>query len=280
MMTNHPTQKLPRKKPKPFDAKHFKGVEEKWLHRSLASLTEAEQRTCKEDILDTMRPYVEDIVRSMARRDVDPVDDLVQVGCIGVLKALEQYNPAEFGSFKRYASFYISGEIRRYLRDQALMFKAPRSLQELYYRLNMSVHKFRVKEGRSPSDEELLAELHCAPEELDEVRTMEQRSDTLSLEEIMLPVASSSHGGVPQRNQYFEELMDLSERGNTFHRIETGLNLKDALGKLAPELRQAVEMRYFQDMPQRRIAEKSGVSQMQISRRLRKALQQLDGLLR
>jgi RNA polymerase sigma-B factor len=278
---NHPAHKLPRKKHKPFDARYFKCMEEKWLHRSLASLTATEQRMCKEELLDAMRPYVEDVVRSMARREVDPVDDLVQVGCIGVLKALEQYKPDEFGSFKRYASLYISGEIRRYLRDHALMFKAPRPLQELYYRLNMTVHRFRLKEGRSPSDEELIDELHCAPEELDEVRTLEKRSETLSLDEIMLPGSvSSQNGSIPPRNQYFEELMDLSERNSPFHRIETGLNLKGALGKLSPELREAVEMRYFQDLPQQRIAEKSGVSQMQISRRLRKALQQLDSLLR
>jgi RNA polymerase sigma-B factor len=278
-----PPKKWRRSSMKAFNAAAFQVLETKWLRRPLSALNPQERQQCKEELLDGMRPYIEGIVRSMARRTQDPVEDLVQVGCIGMLKALESYDFRKYGHFRQYASYYISGELRRYLREQALIFKAPRSLQELYYRLNTTIYRFRIKEGRAPTDEELLAELKCAPTELEEVRQLERRSDVLCLEDVMF----SSHSGndasgwgsiARPRNRYYEELMD-DQSPSHQHRIETGLILKDALARLTPELRDVVEMRFFQHLPQQRIAEKAGVSQMQISRRLRKALNQLQRFL-
>jgi|GEM_PF-6463684 len=275
-------------KPK-FDAKAFQAIEDQWLKRDIHKLPARELNDCKEAILYGMRPYVESLVQSMARRRQDPIEDLVQVGCIGVLKALEHYNHQKGTSFKSYASFYVSGEIRRYLREQSLAFKAPRALQELYYRLNITIKRFRDTHGHAPSDAELLVELECEPNELQAVYELDRRADTMSLEEILLPndervqqqagtIYESFNRGEHQ-TLYIEELMDVREAKSSILETETKILLKNALNSLKPELKDVVLMTYFEDMPQQRIAEKSGVSQMQISRRLRKALKQLGDTL-
>jgi RNA polymerase sigma factor (sigma-70 family) len=274
---------------KKFNAQEFHTIEQQWLKQDIRKLSDADLHQCKEDVLNGMRPYVESLVQSMARRERDPVEDLSQVGCIGVLKALEHYDYRKGASFKSYASFYVSGEIRRYLREYSLAFKAPRALQELYYRLNITIKRFLDTHGRAPSDAELLETLKCEPKDLRAVLDLDRRAEPLSFEEIILPneqrtqqqagTIYESFGRSDQQALYIEELMDVCEAKSNILETETKLLLKNALSSLKPELKDVVLMTYFEDMPQHRIAEKSGVSQMQISRRLKKALQQLSGML-
>ena len=81
-------------------------------------------------------PLVKKIACSLARRSTDPVDDLIQVGSVGLIKAIEFFDPTISTKFKTYASYLITGEIRHYLRDKSSIIKAPREIQELAFRIN------------------------------------------------------------------------------------------------------------------------------------------------
>jgi RNA polymerase sigma-B factor len=235
-----------------------------------------------------MTPYVEGVVQSMARRHSDPKEDLLQMGAIGVLKALAHYDPKKGSSFKSYASYYVTGEIRRYLREQSLLFKAPRALQELHYRMLNISKNFQAQNGREPSDLELLNALQCEPTTLNELRHLERRSAMFSFEDRLhandeegLQSAGTLNDtpfSQDEASLYLEGFSELQDNGGV-PETEDRVMLRKALRRLAPELRDVVTLSFFEEMPQQKIAERSGVSQMQVSRRLKKALQELDRYL-
>ncbi len=271
-----------------FNQRRLEALEAQWLTQALDSYSPQEQQACKTAFLDAMTPYVQSVVQSMARRHSDPKEDLLQMGAIGVLKALEHYDPNKGSSFKSYASFYVTGEIRRYLREQSLLFKAPRALQELYYRMLNITKAFQTQNGRDPNELELLNALQCEPVTLSELRHLERRSAVFSFEDALhvdrlqglqdagtLSDSPLSQNDDPLLIETFSELQDTGG----VPEAEDKLMLRKALARLAPELREVVTLSFFEEMPQQKIAERSGVSQMQISRRLKKALQELDRYL-
>jgi RNA polymerase sigma-B factor len=269
-----------------FNPHHLEALEAQWLHQPLHCYSPQEQQQCKKAFLEAMTPYVESFVQSMARRHSDPKEDLLQMGAIGVLKALSHYDPDKGSSFKSYASFYVTGEIRRYLREQSLLFKAPRALQELHYRMRSISKNFQAQNGRDPNDVELLNALQCEPTTLNELRHLERRSAAFSFEdtfyvndnEVIQSAGTLNESPYSQEESppYFETFSELQDTGGV-PETEDKLMIKKALARLAPELREVVTLSFFEEMPQQKIAERSGVSQMQVSRRLKKALQELNG---
>ena len=89
------------------------------------------KKKLKELIVLTCMSIVKKIAHSLARRSTDPVEDIIQVGSLGLIKAVDLYNPEISKNFKSYATYLLTGEIRHYLRDKASMIKAPREIQEL-----------------------------------------------------------------------------------------------------------------------------------------------------
>lgn len=216
-------------------------------------------------------PYVQKIAKGLARRANDPVDDLIQVGCMGLMKALDKYNPTVGTQFKTYATYLITGEIRHYLRDKCMMIKAPRPLYELYYRMNQIVQRLSEDLGRTPTDLEIAEALHCPVETVHGLNQADRRKTTVSLDQFITEL--SGNEGV-----YVERLVD--ERSQeAMRQQEQHIVLDHALRKLPEDLRRVVELIYFQDLSQCDAAEVLGVSQMQVSRRLRKALDRLHELL-
>jgi RNA polymerase sigma-B factor len=273
---------LPQNSPK-----NLQILEEQWLKYPLETYTTIEQQACKSDFLKAMAPYVEGVVKSMARRQSDPVEDLVQMGNIGILKALDHYQPDKGGSFKSYASYYVTGEIRKYLREQSLLFKAPRALQELYFRLQSTRKAFRLKQGRVPDEHELLQALGCPSETLADLRHLERRSATFSFEslyewdsepeqtELAEPFDAFAQDEWPNDLTPYRYLQDEGGMPET----ESKLMVTLAIKKLDPTLRAVITQTFYEEASQQQIALNSGVSQMQVSRRLKKALQQLDTYL-
>jgi RNA polymerase sigma-B factor len=216
-------------------------------------------------------PYVKKIAHGLARRATDPVEDLIQVGTIGLLKALDKFNPLAGTSFRTYATYFITGEIRHYLRDKANMIKAPRQMYELYYRMNQIVQILSDELGRTPTDAEIAAELECPVHRVNQVQEVDRRRQMISLDTFLLN--ESGDEGV-----YLERLVD--ERNlEFFHRSESRMVIDQALDDLSPELSSVVRLSYFEDLSQTEIAARLGISQMQVSRRLRKALDLLSKAL-
>jgi len=216
-------------------------------------------------------PYVQKIAKGLARRVTDPVDDLIQVGCLGLMKALDKYNPTMGTQFKTYATYLITGEIRHYLRDKCMMIKAPRTLYELYYRMNQIVQRLTDDLGRTPTDLEIAEALHCPVETIHGLNQADRRKTTISLDQFITELTGNE--GV-----YVERLVD--ERSQEAMRTqEQHILLDTALRKLPEDLKRVVELIYFEDLSQSDAAEVLGVSQMQVSRRLKKALERLHELL-
>lgn len=218
----------------------------------------------RNEIIEQAIPYVKKIAHGLARRSTDPLDDLVQVGNIGLMKAVEKFNPEAGTSFKTYATYLITGEIRHYLRDKASMIKAPRQMYELYYRMNQIIQRLTDEQGRTPTDEEIARELQCPVYKIEQAQDLERRRQPVSLDQFMLNEAGNEV-------MYLERLVD--EKYLEFlQNRENKIVLEKAMSRLKDELKDVVNMSYFEDMSQAEIAETLGISQMQVSRRLRKAL--------
>jgi len=208
-------------------------------------------------------PIVKKIAFGLARRASDPVDDLIQVGSVGLIKAIELYNPEISTRFKTYATYLITGEIRHYLRDKASMIKAPREIQELAFRVNTVIRQL-VESGQEDPTAEQVAEAMSLPvNKIHDIIEVDRRKSTLSLDQtIMMENDSFSLADKIPAGDYQEFLNSYEEK----------IMLSDAIAQLEPKMKEVIELSYYQDLNQREVAEKLNISQMQVSRRLKKAL--------
>ncbi len=240
------------------------------LHRYLIlDLDKPTREKLRDQIVSRVMPYVKKIAHGLARRSTDPVEDLIQVGNIGLIKAVDKFNPLVGSSFKTYATYFITGEIRHYLRDKTAMIKAPRQMYELYYRINQIVHKLTEQLGRTPTDLELADELQCPVNKITQAQDIERRRLPVSLDQFLVNDNASTE------TVYLERLVDHSQSENVENH-ENKMVIERALRCLKDELRDVVRMTYYEDLSQTEIAERLGISQMQVSRRLRKALELLS----
>ena len=108
----------------------------RWLEAYKISTDKYERAKLKALIVSRMLPIIKKIARTIARRSYDPIDDLVQAGSIGLLKAIESYSAEVNDNFKIYAGYLIIGEMKHYLRDKLNTIRVPGHIQELSYRIN------------------------------------------------------------------------------------------------------------------------------------------------
>ncbi len=212
-------------------------------------------------------PLVKKIARGLARRNTDPVEDIIQVGSMGLIKAIKLYNPEVSENFKTYATYLITGEIRHYLRDKASMIKAPREIHELAYRVNQIIKKMKDESGNIPSELDIASELDTPIGKIKEVIDVERRRKTISLDEVV-SVGDDDYQPLGDKiaDNNYQNLASFQE---------DKILISDAVSILDEKLQEVIKLNYFEDMSQTQIAAKLGISQMQVSRRLRKALQQL-----
>jgi RNA polymerase sigma-B factor len=225
-----------------------------------------EKDKLRDAIVERVMPYVKKIAHGLARRSSDPVEDLIQVGNIGLIKAVEKFNPLMGSSFKTYATYFITGEIRHYLRDKTAMIKAPRQMYELYYRINQIVQKLTEDLGRTPTDLEIAEELECPVKHVTQAQDVERRRMPVSLDQFMV----SESGG--HETVYLEKLVD-EKQTEASENNENKLIIENAMKRLKSEYQDVIRMTFYDDMSQTQIANVLGISQMQVSRRLRKALE-------
>lgn len=211
-------------------------------------------------------PYVKKIAFGLARRSTDPLDDLIQVGALGLIKAIDLYKPDLGTKFKTYATYLITGEIRHYLRDKASMIKAPREIQELSFRINSLIKK--LSEEGIEATSELIAEKMSLPvDKVNNIIEIDRRKSTLSLDQTFLTEEDdvvSLADKIPSG--------DYQEYLNAY---ENKMMLSEAINQLKPKLKEVIELNYYDDMSQRQIADKLNISQMQVSRRIKQALEEI-----
>lgn len=199
-------------------------------------------------------------------------EDLVQVGSIGLIKAIEFFKPDKNTRFKTYASYFIRGEIKHYLRDKASIIKAPRELQELVFKISTAVKQLKEEGFEDPTEEQIAETVGVSVKKIHEVMELELCKSTLSLDQAISSVDDDDLtliDKIPSGD--YQEFM------NSY---ENKLMLAAAIKKLPKDLQEIVEMSYYQDLNQREISEKINISQMQVSRRLKKALSKMYEIIK
>lgn len=198
-------------------------------------------------------------------------DDLVQVGSIGLINAAKRYDP-EKAHFRTYASHLISSEIKHYLRDQLPVVRPPRELTELLPKVRQAEAQLCGKLGRDPSQLEISDYLGISSEKLEEVRHLEKNHQLVSLDQEL----NQQQEG--RKSSVLEQLEDKRYRSFQLAQ-EDRILLQDALMKIRSQSRQILEFAFYQDLTQTEIAKNLGISQMQVSRRLKQALKELWDVL-
>lgn len=201
------------------------------------------------------------VARRFLGRGVD-MEDLFQIGSIGLLKAADKFDMSFEVRFSTYAVPMIAGEIKRYLRDDGIL-KVSRSLKENNYKIYQERENLERSLGREPTLSELSEAMQLPMEEL--VLTMEAGTEVESL-----------HKTIYQGDGNEISLMDkLPEKENQQEALLDKILLEEILGTLEPKERRLIYMRYFLDMTQTQIAERLGISQVQVSRMEKRILKKL-----
>ena len=213
-------------------------------------------------------PLVEFLARKFAGRG-EPVDDLVQVASVGLIKAVDRFDVDRQIEFSTYATPNILGEIKRYFRDKGWAMRVPRGLQELRQSAKEVIRDETVKTGRSPSLQDLAETLDADVEGVAEALTLGRAYNTASLN---APVSHDEPDG--------DTIMDLQADDNVpIEGLEEKILLQEAIGGLKDQQQQILKLRFNEGKTQTEIADHIGVSQMHVSRLLRRALEDLRGEL-
>lgn len=212
----------------------------------------------RERIVELNIPLVENLVRRFFPSPGER-EDLIQVGCLGLLKALDRFDLLRNLKFSTYAVPVILGEIKMYLRKNHV-FKASRSLSTLARNIKLKKEDFVKNNGREPSIGELAEELKTNREEI--IMALEINQDLLSLEES--PYFYGKETSATAEPQ---------ESGEDF--ILNRIIIKEILASLKGRERQVIFLRFFEEKSQQETAEKLGISQVHVSRLERKILNEI-----
>ena len=204
---------------------------------------------------------VRSIVKRFANRGVE-TEGLIQIGCIGLLKAIDKFDLSYDVKFSTYAVPMITGEIKRFLRDDGMV-KVSRSLKEIAMKAYGAREELLAKEGREPGTEEIAEALGISREEL--VLAMESGAQVESLQKTIYESDGS--------DIYLEDR--LPQEKNQQEAVLNRMLLEQILGTLDARERELIYLRFFQEKTQSYIAEKMGMSQVQVSRMEKKILKRL-----
>lgn len=223
-------------------------------------------------IIERTMELVKKIATPIAVQTGMPTEDLLQVGALGLIKAIEFYELDKNAKFETYANYFIKGEIRHYVRDKAGLIKTPRKVQELLFKIN-SARKVLMDEGNNDPTDDMVAEYLGLPvAQVRDVMKVEQYKSLISLDQ--------TFSVNDEDDLSLLEKIPAGENTGFGDSFEDKLMLSFAIEKLPQELRNIIEMSFYQDLNQREIAEKLNISQMQVSRRLKKALNKLYELIK
>jgi RNA polymerase sigma-B factor len=208
------------------------------------------------------------LVRSLARRYSyrgEQLDDLIQIGAIGLIKAIDRFDLSRGVELTTYATPNIIGEIKRHFRDRGWAVRVPRGLQELNVQLSKLIEQMSVELGRSPTIAELAEAASVDEEAVLEAIESGRAYSSLSL----------SSGG---SNEEGEELDLLESLGDIEHEYEVSEDravLAPGFKALDPRERMILHLRFFAGLTQSQIAEQIGISQMHVSRLIRRAVEKM-----
>jgi RNA polymerase sigma-B factor len=223
--------------------------------------------SCRDELVQLHLPLVEHCARRFANRG-EPLDDLVQVGTIGLIKSVDRFDTGRGVEFSTYATPTIIGEIKRYFRDKGWAIRVPRRLQELRMSISAVTGDMSQDLGRSPTPREIAVKLGVTVEEVMEGIESANAYSTLSLD------AGDNNDDHPA-----SMLDSLGMDDEALAHVEIRESIKPLIEQLPTREKRILLLRFFRGMTQSQIAEEIGVSQMHVSRLLNRTLEELRNSL-
>ena len=207
------------------------------------------------------------LVRFLAskfRNRGEPLDDLIQVGNIGLIKAIDRFDPSRGLEFTTFATPTILGEIKRHFRDKGWSIRVPRRLQELSAKVTQATDELTKELQRSPTTEEVASYLGTSVDEV-----LEAMESSSAYSPVPLETPTSDDDDAPSViDRYATEDQQLGV-------ADDRMVIEDTIKDFSPREREIIKMRFVEGLTQVEIAERLGISQVQVSRLLRRTLKKV-----
>lgn len=232
------------------------------LHRRYAKLAPdlVERHQLREALINGYLPLAEHIAHRFTGRG-EPQDDLIQVATVGLINAVDRFEPERGSHFLSFAIPTITGELRRYFRDHGWSTRVPRRVKDLYLAVRSALMELSQRLGRSPRPTEIADHLGIPIEKVIEALHAGEAYRSSSLDEML------SYGDTATTHQKI-----VGELDSEMWRIDDREALRPLLAERAPRERTILVLRFFHELTQAQIAEQVGISQMHVSRVLRQTL--------
>jgi RNA polymerase sigma-B factor len=222
-------------------------------------------QAAREELVERFLPLARDLALRYAYMD-EPFDDLLQVASVGLLKAIDRFEPGRGTKFTSYAAPTILGELKRHFRDKSWALHVPRLLQERTLAMSRETEALTKSLGRSPSVREVAMALGCSAEQVLEAQEVAMSYEAASLD---APTAGDDEEG--------RALVDMLGGEDSGYELTESRDAIAASWRTLPvPERQVLELRFVHDLTQREIGALIGYSQMHVSRLLKRALQRLE----
>ncbi len=215
---------------------------------------------------------VRKIAHRVSHQCAEPYEDLEQIGYLGLIRAIERFNPGQGCAFSSFAVPYIRGEMLHFLRDRSSTVKIPRRWQQLNKAGQKAREELAEAFGRQPTDEEIAAKLGVSLNEWRESKMATKNRLPLSLDAtISQQIDSPMTLGDTLPDTRYQALQSLEEDRQ---------QLQKALNQLEEKTRQAIEFVFIKDLSRKEVAEQIGVSPMTVTRRLHRGIEQMVACLK
>ena len=218
----------------------------------LLRLSKSGDKQAREALIEGNLRLVLSVIQRFTNRG-ESVDDLFQVGCVGLIKAIDNFDISQPVKFSTYGVPMIVGEIRRYLRDNSAI-RVSRSMRDTAYRVLQVRERLIAENQREPTVEQIAKELELPREDV--VFAMDAIADPVSLYD---PIYDSGGDAICVMDQ-------VSDTKNTDERWTERIALKDALKQLTPRERHILSLRFYEGKTQMEVSSEIGISQAQVSR--------------
>lgn len=235
------------------------------LRSLLKQFHEGRDLKLREELILAYADLAAYLARKFANRG-EPVEDLIQVASIGLLKAIDRFDPARGTEFTTYATATVVGEIKRHFRDKFWAIRVPRRLRELNNSLMKAVETLAQQIGRSPTIPEIVEHTGVPFEEVVEAFELGHAYSPISLD----AEGDEEHGTLAS---------SLGGEDPDLARLEVRHTLEEALQRLSDRQREVIRLRYYESLSQADIATRLGISQIHVSRIQREALRRLRFLI-
>jgi len=233
-------------------------------HRLLVRYHDEGDIAAREELCERFLPLARDLALRYTYTD-EPLDDLVQVASLGLIKAIDRFEPGRGTKFTSYAAPTILGELKRHFRDKGWSLHVPRDLQERTLAVSRATETLSKELRRSPKVREVAAHLGCSVEQV------------LEAQEASASYEAASLDAPTMRDGESAALVDmLGDDDSSFELVEDREAIASTWRDLPAVEQRVLQLRFVDDLTQREIGERIGYSQMHVSRLLRRALNRLE----